>query len=135
MKTRTVVSILILVFTVLIVAGSCATEKKMVKKSEELLGTWINEEYADDWGYTTLIYKSDGVYEQYTDASLKERHQHGTYTITDKWTDSEGNIWYKATCKLTEGTQLITGCLLMMIINSENIHEENYNIEENILLK
>jgi len=36
MKTGTLVSILIFALAVLIIAGSCATDKKMIKKSEEL---------------------------------------------------------------------------------------------------
>ena len=53
MKTKTFVSILILVLAVMIVAGSCATKKEVVaekdfyvpKFDEEIHGTWINEEY------------------------------------------------------------------------------------------
>ncbi len=47
MKTKTLVSILILVLAVLIIAGSCATGKKayVAKEDEELFGTWINPDY------------------------------------------------------------------------------------------
>ena len=45
MKTRRLVSILILVMAVLFIAGSCATGKKAEKGVNELYGTWENEEY------------------------------------------------------------------------------------------
>ncbi len=127
MKTRTLVSILILILSVLIIAGSCATEKKMVKKSEELYGTWVNEDYADVRHYTTLVFTSDGTYEFYTDASRKTLSMRGTHSITDKWTDSEGNFWYKATYEIKIATQPVSGFLLIKISNSGTTYEDNYD--------
>ena len=95
MKTKAIVLISVLILGVIIIAGSCATGKKMGKGSEELYGIWVNEKYAIRKYYTTLVWKPDGVYEMYVDASLKTLSARGKYIITDKWTDSEGNIWYK----------------------------------------
>jgi hypothetical protein len=130
MKTRNVISIIILALAVLNIVGSCATEKKMVKDSEEIFGIWVNEKYASRKNYTTLVMKPDGVFEEYVDESLKTLSARGKYTITDKWTDSEGNIWYKATYELKDGTQLVTGFLLVKISDSGNIYEENYDKRE-----
>ena len=66
MKTKTLVLILILTFTLLIIAGSCATQKQayIPKINEELYGTWVNTDYDGvrdeppqkfihyNWGYT-----------------------------------------------------------------------------------
>ena len=130
MKTRTFISILILVFTVLIIAGSCATEKKMIKGSEELYGIWVNEDYADVRYWTTRVYKSDGEWETYVDVSRKTLSARGPYTITDKWKDSEGNIWYKMTFEEKIGAQLVTGFVLIRISNSGMIYESNYDLRK-----
>jgi len=48
MKTRTFVSILLLVFFVLIIAGGCATRRKVISDEnfmEVWSGTWINTDY------------------------------------------------------------------------------------------
>jgi len=108
MKTRTFVSIFILVLAVLIVAGSCATKKSMVKDSEELYGIWINEEYKGNTPpFGKNVFNPDRTWEYFrkgaspweTDIEILEggwiRSDFGTYTINDKWADSEGNVWYK----------------------------------------
>jgi hypothetical protein len=106
MKTRTFVSILILVLAVLIIAGGCATGKKAQMPEEELFkklsGTWVNEEYNQisgvigmGWPVKLVVY-SDGTYEWFGEAS--DRIGYGEYeAIVDTWTDSRGNLFYKAT--------------------------------------
>ena len=62
MKTRTRTLILVfLIMAVLIIAGSCATDKMASKTSEEeLVGTWINTEYKDNkLFYAKIIIQSD----------------------------------------------------------------------------
>ena len=95
MQARTYVSILVLVLAVLIIAGSCATQKQtyIPKTNEELYGTWVNTGYDSEeqkfinynWGYTESFLQATDEY-----ANLP-----ATFHIVDKWTDSEGIIWYK----------------------------------------
>ena len=104
MKTRTFISILILVLAVLIIAGSCATGKKayVVQEDEELFGTWINPDYDEKMQAAKFVYKPDGKVLHYpTRSDTKERWE-ANFTITDKWTDPDGDIWYKWV--ETEGT-------------------------------
>jgi len=63
--------------------------------TEELEGTWINQN--DPWGNTEqkLIYTWWGYFEVYTFKDDEKPSGRGTSTIVDKWTDNEGNIWYK----------------------------------------
>jgi len=102
------IMILILVLAVLIIAGGCATKKRMVKDSEELYGTWINEEYKGSTPpFGKYVFNPDGTYEYFRkepapwekDVEILEGGwiigNYGTYTIEDKWTDSDGNVWYK----------------------------------------
>ena len=97
MKTRTYVSILILVLAVLIIAGSCATGKKAytAKEDEELYGTWINPDYNEGKHSAKFIFKPDGTFEGYAKTDSTHYYYFGEYIIADKWADSEGNLWYK----------------------------------------
>ena len=81
----------------ILVAASCFAEEKdyfIPTRNEELYGIWINETYTglsdqkwvlSDWGYCEAFNKA-------TDTIPKTRW---TNSIVDKWTDAEGNIWYK----------------------------------------
>jgi hypothetical protein len=81
------ISLLIL----LLFLGSCATAKKsyVAEENEEYYGTWVNTDFND-----RQIINPDGTFEHYYGKSDKPRW-YGTFTISDKWTDSDGNIWYK----------------------------------------
>ena len=64
MKTRMYVAIFVFMIAVLIIAGSCATQKQayIPKTNEELYGTWVNTDYDTveqkyinyNWGYHAL---------------------------------------------------------------------------------
>jgi len=71
--------------------------------SEEICATWINTEYHKGIHHRKLqkrIFSPDGTLREYRDESSPSPDWEGTYTITEKWTDSEENIWYKI--KVTE---------------------------------
>jgi len=65
-------------------------------ENEEIYGTWINPEYGTMEALFSQkrITNPDGTWEEYSGmADIAYRTL--KYTIIDKWTDSEGNIWYK----------------------------------------
>jgi len=97
MKTRMLVLISFLVLGVLIVAGSCATGKKayVVQEDEELFGTWINPDYDEKMTAAKIIYEPDGVSRGFGTANTTMEAWNAKFTITDKWIDDEGIIWYK----------------------------------------
>jgi hypothetical protein len=99
MKTRTFVSILILVFAVLTIAGSCATRKKAISDedlSKAYTGTWINEEYQYVWWRVEkIVLFTDGTWERYPSIDSDYVFCHGKNTILEKWKDSNGNIWHE----------------------------------------
>jgi len=96
MKTRMLVSILILVLAVLIICEGYATDKKVSKKDYRFIaGTWINEEYNSYPHAAKLVMYRDGTWERYLQTSDTGIYDSGHYVIVEKWTDSEGNIWYK----------------------------------------
>ena len=96
MKIRTFVSILILVLAVLIISEGYATEKKVTKRDYRFVsGTWINEEYNSYDFEARYELHRDGSWDGYNRISDTGKKYIGHYAIVDKWTDSEGNIWYK----------------------------------------
>jgi len=94
MKARTYVSIMILVLAVLIVVGSCATDKMAyISKDYEIYGTWINPDAKPIVQKAKIVIHPNGKMELYptiTSASFG----HNEFVITNKWIDSKGNIWY-----------------------------------------
>ena len=96
MKTRTSVSMLILVSTLIFIVGSCATTKKVTKKDYRFFsGIWVNEEYNSHPFMAKYVIFSDGTFDAYNNLTDTGKHGIGHYIIVDKWTDSDGNRWYK----------------------------------------
>jgi hypothetical protein len=79
---------------VLVIAGSCASGKKayVVKDNEEFFGTWVNEN--SPISIEKLVFNPDGTVMAYANVSITVGYE-GTYEITDKWSDSSGNIFYR----------------------------------------
>jgi hypothetical protein len=98
MKTRTFVAILIFYLSVMVIADSCVTGKKASssKEDEVLCGTWVNLDYDKTWKYGKIVIKPDGSYDEYDKSESVGGGKLG-YAITEKWTDSDGNIFYKYT--------------------------------------
>ncbi len=96
---------LVLVVGVILVGG-CAPGKYMPKTNEELYGTWINEKITPQ---KNVI--SPGSYKNYTYVTDSSVVSEGTMQIFSKWTDSEGNVWYKTryTCTLAGGCDATKG--------------------------
>lgn len=76
-------------------------EKSYVsKEDEELYGTWVNEDYNSSPRSAIHEFKADGTWIQYRKTTDKIPYEDGTYTITDKWTESNGDVCYKITWKI-----------------------------------
>jgi len=116
-----VVSILIvLAFTL----GYAEEEKAYVPKDdEELYGTWVNEDYSGGLsGSQKRSINPDGtceIFMKVTDTTLESWK--GRFTIIDKWTDSQGSIWYKIHYEITSGP---TDYSLARISSSGSVYEE-----------
>jgi beta-lactamase regulating signal transducer with metallopeptidase domain len=76
----------------------------VAKEDEELYGIWLNDDYSLKnennsfmFDRSLIEFKSDGrliLYETALDSDSIVKHFH-TYNIENKWTDSNGTIWYK----------------------------------------
>ncbi len=96
MKIRTLIVVLILTMAVFVLLAGGS-------KKEEYYGTWVNTDY--DRSLLTIrakrIHNQDGTLMKYMSTSDTEPYETATFTIEDKWTDSEGNIWYKILYTIT----------------------------------
>ena len=98
----------IFIFTLVSMTGIVTAEEKayVAKENEEICGTWINLGYKTGDPPQKQVYKSDGT----IDCSIYAESgivvwQHG-YSLTTKWKDSEGNIWYKSRRLSSGGEEL-----------------------------
>jgi len=117
MKTSKFVLFLILVVAVLIVVGSCAKEKPdYISKDYEIYGTWVNPDYNKTSSWGKIIFYPYGKFELYH-ADTKTRFDiFEDFIVTNKWTDSKGNIWY--TCIFEGGNRNWDAYVLIKISNS-----------------
>ena len=124
MKARMFVSILILILAVFIISESFATGGKEYKpkETEELYGSWTHSDYYKEGKQEKIEYDADGTRLVLIFEKDSEPLEEYLYTITDKWTDKEGNIWYKV-MQITPKTNF-TFYLLIKISNSETVYEE-----------
>jgi hypothetical protein len=119
MKTRMLVSILILVLAVLIIAGSCATRKKAISIEDAAIirsGKWVNESYIEEM----TIFYLDGRFELYYTPQGEKLFESGTSDIYESWRDSEGILWYRAHYQNNVGQE---GYILGKVSNSDNTLE------------
>ena len=86
----------------LIPFGANAQDKYVPKPNEELYGTWTNSENDPTWQMQKEIVSADG-YKDYAKTIDTVPFQESTLHMDSKWTDSEGNIWYKVYGILTSG--------------------------------
>ena len=97
MKTRKSILVTISILTLFVLVGAGATGKKtcVAADSEEYYGTWINADYNGTTKLAKLILRPDGTRATYVNDSDTYPSYSGSYTVTERWTDSEGNIWIK----------------------------------------
>ena len=98
MKTRTLVSILILIVAVPIMAGSCATRRKAISEEdffEAWSGTWINTDYGGGNTGQKIINHPDGTREIFGMLTSKIVGRKEKCTVLYQWLDSKGTIWYR----------------------------------------
>lgn len=90
---------LMVVLAVSAVAGF-GQEKYSPKPNEELYGTWIN---AEQFSYSQKSVNGPGGYKEYWRIADSAPSAEGTEEIYGKWTDSEGNVWYKTFATIISG--------------------------------
>ena len=61
---------------------------------EEISTTWINTDY-NHFTFQKRVFNPDGTFRFYRYESSPSPEIEGTYSIIEKWTDSEKILWYK----------------------------------------
>ncbi len=79
--------------------GACAPARYVAKPNEELYGTWQREMT----GAKKIAFAA-GSYRTYSLQTDVDPLFAGRLEITSRWTDAEGNLWYKANQTVTAGT-------------------------------
>jgi hypothetical protein len=86
-----------LIFSVVYVLAGEKTY--VVKENEELYGTWENPNYVGGKSHGTfrkVIFRADMTFENFRWLEGQDVGVYsGAYNVTDKWTDSKGNVWYR----------------------------------------
>lgn len=101
-------------------------------ESEAIWGIWVTTEKPKGdslHASQKRVFSSDGTIKFYRYESSPSPEFEGTYTIAEKWTDSEGNIWYKinATGKSIRYGDKAGWFLLARISDSGNTLEYVYH--------
>jgi hypothetical protein len=132
MKARMLISIFILFLAVLIIVESCATLKKpyIPTENEEYYGTWVNPEYNNSIRLVSakVVNNPDGTWFSYMSVANSQSSSKGWFKIIKKWTDSEGNIWYRVDFN-DPGVEIIRH-QLTKIRNSGNTMESVFSAAE-----
>ncbi len=104
MKTITLIFVAILILGVPTVFAE--DERKDIPIEEAMnayCGTWVNKDYSEKARYSVVvIINPDGTFVSYgmEDYDPNFPQWKGTFTITEAWTDSEGDVWIKVMVKI-----------------------------------
>ena len=99
MKPRMLLLSTLLVLLALMLLGGCAPQKYVPKANEEIYGTWTNKKIFPQ----KVVNTADG-WKQYNYISDSVPLLEGIARAESKWTDSEGNIYYKGSSTVTSET-------------------------------
>ncbi len=128
MKTRQIslITFLTLIFIVSTMFIATGENGYTPKENEEYYGIWVNPEYNNRTLKAKELYKSDGTFYLYGMTTKDSWDTKGEYKINDKWTDANGDIWYKVTWKAIFSTY--TYYELTKISKSGTVKESVYTI-------
>ena len=82
--------------------GVAARDKYVAKSSEEIYGTWTNDKTVNTFHIQKMVVSADG-FKEYANVSSSYPNVEASQQIDSKWTDSNGNIWYKVSGKINTG--------------------------------
>ena len=103
METRRLFFVAPAILLALLLLGGCAPGKP----KEEIYGTWTNDTSTNTYvimnGHIQKEVITPDGWKQYSKISDTDRLQEGAAQIESKWTDSDGNIWYKRRITVTAG--------------------------------
>ncbi|MGD9311089.1 MAG: hypothetical protein PVG51_18245 [Desulfosarcina sp.] len=66
-----------------------------LSESDEICCTWINLKHIEGNFPQKIMFHYDGTYATYKEMVSSKTLSRGTFQITKKWSDSNGDIWYQ----------------------------------------
>ena len=111
----------------LYVSFAHSEEPYVPKENEEIYGIWVNEEYDATSAHARWDWNSDGTWASYSQTTNVPAWE-GKYSITEKWTDVEGNVWYKV--KWEDMHTGYDGFGLCKISDSGNTIEQSFSTDD-----
>ena len=95
MKTKNLILNFIIIIAILLISACSKSEKPAyISKEYEIYGTWINPEYNNTGSFAKVVLHPNGKAELYNVDNDTRISLYAEFVITNKWTDSDGNIWY-----------------------------------------
>jgi hypothetical protein len=98
MMTRAFMIGAVLLLSVLVFPTSYAKDREFFTPSndEEIFGAWVNTDHSGEQSWPQkIVYYPWGYVVQFFKIEYKNPAWPATSTLVDKWTDAEGNIWYR----------------------------------------
>ena len=100
MKNRSLVFILISISVVAVLIGGCSTTKKSLSKEDFFKtwsGTWVNTDVPGNaLTPQKIVTHPDGTVDGYSAAENQTIAGTFTFTLLERWVDSDGNTCFKA---------------------------------------
>ena len=125
MRTRSILPIMLGILFMFIVIANCTTTMNAISDEDFFRvwrGVWVSEE---NQGIGIIFHKTifypDGSYDFYYEINDAVFCDTTKFTFDQKWTDSEGNIWYAAHW---ENDHYAQGCSMGKFSNDGNTYEE-----------
>ncbi len=116
-----------------LLAVTCTTSRAAVKPDDSFYGTWVNKEYEGRGDLSVKFVHSPTEKTWFWDhLSDPEPIDVAEYVITEAWTDSDGNHWYKARWTTTSNpstpaTPVYKGFSLIRTNASGSVYEEAWS--------
>ena len=66
-----------------------------LSESDEICCTWVNAKYDAGRPPQKMMFHYDGTYATYKTASSNTAVTRGMFQVVEKWSDSDGYVWYK----------------------------------------
>ncbi len=124
MNTRTMILAVSVTCLALIQVAGWAQEKYEPTATEELYGTWANEA-----ANPQEVVLTPGGFEDYASVSDSVPAESGTLRIDGKWTDADGNVWYRAFLAVSAGPLKETKTQTLQRISSSGASREAVSVK------
>ena len=130
MKTIHRSALVVLTVLFVLLAGSCGPAKYTPKPNEELYGIWVNKSYSGQFApgndYPQKEVIDANGYKIFRLVDDFGTYFTGTELITSRWTDSDGNVWYKTSRGSNNGQKAIIFECLYKLSKSSTVRESEW---------